>query len=586
MATYNITKSNGSPGPAIADAASPDTSTDLQLVGQNAVSYGLDVATSFYWLLENFANTTAPTTGSAGRATGQVWYDTSVGTLNVYNSATWDQVANTNRGSSVVPSTLWWDNANNRWSEDVRVTIDGSGSLAIIGPTPGNSVAFAHDDTDLNITGISTGAIDIDDGSISQVRLPEITLTTALDETYGGTAQSSYVAGDILYASGANTLTKLPVAVNGDVLTLAGGLPSWVTGAAGVSTFNDLTDVNLAGATNNDLLYRFSGDWVDTGGLATWDGTTLNATRFGDNSILSANLIDRTAPGTLAATTFSGTVTFQADLDLQDNDRIRFGTGDDVDMDFDTVDLVVNANTAVDFNITGFSGAVRSDAPIYSGITGSGGGEIKVLGTTNSNSTNEGFVSVMHNNDVQTQVRMGTRSGGSFSEVNALVNDLNLYAANTLVFNIDPTQTTITEGGDTAMNWHAVSGTNTTTTSGVFDSGGAERNVGYNETPTVTGNSAITFNVSHIGKFITRTTSTARIWTCSANTDIPVGGSFLVHNDHGSNTLMIATTQTLQWVDGSDAAPPTGTRTIAYNGVATVRKKSSTVWQIWGNGIS
>ena len=44
MATYNITKSDGTAGPGIPDAASPDTQTDLQLVGQNAVSYGLDVA--------------------------------------------------------------------------------------------------------------------------------------------------------------------------------------------------------------------------------------------------------------------------------------------------------------------------------------------------------------------------------------------------------------------------------------------------------------------------------------------------------------------------------------------------------------
>ncbi len=587
MATYNITKSDGNPGPAIADAASPDTQTDLQLVGQNAVSYGLDVATSFYWLLEHFASTTAPTTGSAGRVTGQIWYDTTPSTrsLNVYNGATFDQVASSNTGT-LESAVLRWDDTNKKYTEDTRITIDGSGSLAFIGPTPGNSVAFSHDDTDLNITGLSTGAIDIDDGSISTVRLPEITLTTALDETYGGTAQTSYVAGDILFASGSNVLAKLAIDTNGDVLTLVGGFPAWVTGSAGVSTFNDLTDVNLAGAANNDLLYRSGGDWIDTAGAATWDGTTLNATRFGSASILSADLIDRSAPGTLAATTFSGTVTFNADLDLQDNDRIRFGTGDDVDMDFDAIDLVINANTAVDFEVTGFSGALRVDTAIFSGITGSGGGEMKVLGTTNSNSTNVGFVSVNHNDDGQQQIRMGTRSGSSFSEINALVDDLNLYAANTLVFNIDPTQTTITEGGVSAMNWHAVSGTNTTTSAGVFDNVGAERNVGFNETPEQVQNSSTTIDETDIGKFMTRTTSTSRIWTLSSNTNIPIGGSLLVHNDHTTGTLTIATTQTLQWIDGSDAAPPTGSRTLAYNSIATVRKKSSTVWQIWGNGIS
>jgi len=587
MATYNITKSDGNPGPAIADAASPDTQTDLQLVGQNAVSYGLDVATSFYWLLEHFANTSAPTTGSAGRATGQVWYDTTAATrsLNVYNGSTWDQVANTNTGT-LESAVVRWDDTNKKYTEDTRITINGSGSLAIIGPTPGNSIAFSHDDTDLNIVGTSTADINVT--GVSIVNLPELTLVTELDETYGGTGLTSYVAGDILYASGANTLTKLVIGTNGDVLTLAAGLPSWVAGSAGVSIFSDLTDVTLAGAVDNDLLYRSGGDWIDTAGALTWNGSNLSATNIG--SILEANLIDRSAPGTLAATTFSATVTFNGDLDLQDNDKILFGTGDDVAVDFDSAsgDFDIVAATAVDFNITGFSGGLKVDTTIFSGVTGSGGGEVKVLGTTNANSTNEGFVSVNHNDDGQTMIRMGTRSGSSFSEVNALVDDLNLYAANTLVMNLDPTETTVTQGGVQAMTLHAVTGTNVTTTAGVSDSGGLERNVGFNETPESIVSSARTVDSDDIGKFLRRSASTSRIITLDLDTDIPVGGSLVVHNDHGTGTLTIVegTITDLEWVDGSGSAPSIGTRTIAYNGIVTLRKKSASNWQIWGNGIS
>jgi len=587
MATYNITKSDGNPGPAIADAVSPDTQTDLQLVGQNAVSYGLDVATSFYWLLEHFANTSAPTTGSAGRATGQVWYDTTAATrsLNVYNGSTWDQVANTNTGT-LESAVVRWDDTNKKYTEDTRITINGSGSLAIIGPTPGNSIAFSHDDTDLNIVGTSTADINVT--GVSIVNLPELTLVTELDETYGGTGLTSYVAGDILYASGANTLTKLVIGTNGDVLTLAAGLPSWVAGSAGVSIFSDLTDVTLAGAVDNDLLYRSGGDWIDTAGALTWNGSNLSATNIG--SILEANLIDRSAPGTLAATTFSATVTFNGDLDLQDNDKILFGTGDDVAVDFDSAsgDFDIVAATAVDFNITGFSGGLKVDTTIFSGVTGSGGGEVKVLGTTNANSTNEGFVSVNHNDDGQTMIRMGTRSGSSFSEVNALVDDLNLYAANTLVMNLDPTETTVTQGGVQAMTLHAVTGTNVTTTAGVSDSGGLERNVGFNETPESIVSSARTVDSDDIGKFLRRSASTSRIITLDLDTDIPVGGSLVVHNDHGTGTLTIVegTITDLEWVDGSGSAPSIGTRTIAYNGIVTLRKKSASNWQIWGNGIS
>ena len=44
---------------------------------------------------------------------------------------------------------------------------------------------------------------------------------------YGGTGQSSYAKGDIVYASAINTLAKLTANVDGQVLQLASGLPVW-----------------------------------------------------------------------------------------------------------------------------------------------------------------------------------------------------------------------------------------------------------------------------------------------------------------------------------------------------------------------
>lgn len=63
-----------------------------------------------------------------------------------------------------------------------------------------------------------------------------ISLTTqvsgVLPEVNGGTHQSSYTTGDTLYASAANTLSKLPIGTTGQVLAVSGGLPSWQTAAA------------------------------------------------------------------------------------------------------------------------------------------------------------------------------------------------------------------------------------------------------------------------------------------------------------------------------------------------------------------
>ena len=39
--------------------------------------------------------------------------------------------------------------------------------------------------------------------------------------------------------------------------------------------FDDLSDVELSGAADNDLLFRSGGSWIDTAGLLTWDGAQL-----------------------------------------------------------------------------------------------------------------------------------------------------------------------------------------------------------------------------------------------------------------------------------------------------------------------
>jgi len=55
---------------------------------------------------------------------------------------------------------------------------------------------------------------------------------TAIAETKGGTGLTSYTTGDIVYASATNTLSKLTAGTDGQVLTLASGVPSWATSTA------------------------------------------------------------------------------------------------------------------------------------------------------------------------------------------------------------------------------------------------------------------------------------------------------------------------------------------------------------------
>ena len=56
-----------------------------------------------------------------------------------------------------------------------------------------------------------------------------LTLTTPLNANSGGTGQSSYTTGDLLYASGTYTVGKLGVGANGDVLQIVNNLPAYGT---------------------------------------------------------------------------------------------------------------------------------------------------------------------------------------------------------------------------------------------------------------------------------------------------------------------------------------------------------------------
>jgi hypothetical protein len=83
-----------------------------------------------------------------------------------------------------------------------------------------------------------------------------LTLTTALTATNGGTSQSTYAKGDILYASATNTLSKLTIGSEGQVLvTTSTGVPSW--GSNGLYSFNGQTAslhaLAMSSSTTNTL---------------------------------------------------------------------------------------------------------------------------------------------------------------------------------------------------------------------------------------------------------------------------------------------------------------------------------------------
>ena len=78
--TVNKTDSSASPNQYIVQDGVVNTQTDLSFIGKGYAGYGELIAENFLHLLENFANTSAPTKP----VQGQLWYDSDVDRLKVY----------------------------------------------------------------------------------------------------------------------------------------------------------------------------------------------------------------------------------------------------------------------------------------------------------------------------------------------------------------------------------------------------------------------------------------------------------------------------------------------------------------------
>jgi hypothetical protein len=117
------------------------------------------------------------------------------------------------------------------------IVIRGAGPTTGVTVTAGNKALVAWNGSDfVKITG---GPIDLNSSDVTGV----------LPAANGGTAQSTYATGDMIYASAANTLAKRAVGSTGQVLTVSGGVPTWQSPSVSIGPLVYNTDSVAANTT-------------------------------------------------------------------------------------------------------------------------------------------------------------------------------------------------------------------------------------------------------------------------------------------------------------------------------------------------
>jgi len=199
----------------------------------------------------NFSGTTLnATAGAGGYATIQEEGST-VGSGNTTINFVGSAVTAADAGSGVTSVTMATILNNIATTGSVSLSSHVSGDLPFtnIAQLAGLSVLGNSTNSPADMAAITAGSdhqvlrrsgTSIGFGAVNLAQSAAV--TGVLDETNGGTGISSYTTGDLIYASGANTLTNRAIGSAGNFLRVSGGLPTWTTAAA-----SDLSDgANLA----------------------------------------------------------------------------------------------------------------------------------------------------------------------------------------------------------------------------------------------------------------------------------------------------------------------------------------------------
>jgi hypothetical protein len=157
----------------------------------------------------------------------------------------------------------------------------GNGGTGLTTVATGDIIYASASNTLAALAAVATGNALISGGVGVAPSYGKIGLTTHISGTLaignGGTNITTYATGDILYASAANTLSKLTIGGAGQVLTVSGGIPVWQNASAGFANpMTTLGDIIYGAASGSAT--RLAGTTSTTPSFLTSTGNGTNAT--------------------------------------------------------------------------------------------------------------------------------------------------------------------------------------------------------------------------------------------------------------------------------------------------------------------
>lgn len=427
----------------------------------------------------------------------------------------------------IVPPTVqqyWIDNAT---TGPFTLTVKTSAGTGVAVTQGGRGIYYCD----------GTNFIDAD---TSTVALP-------VSAVNGGTGQTSYAIGDLLYASAPTALSKLSDVAVGNAL-LSGGVgvaPVWgkigltthvsgtlpITNGGTGATSASAARANLGATTVGSNLFTLANPSAIRFLRVNADNTVsaLDASAFvtaigaGSGTVTSVG-----GTGTVNGITLTGTVTSSGSLTLG-------GTLSGVSLTTQVTGTLPIANGG-----TGATTASAARTALGATTVGSNLFTLADPGAVTFLRANaDNTVSAL---DAATfRSAIGAAASGSNTDITALDQDVSVTATGTI----------------------------------------AATSIGYRGLPQNSQTSGYTLALSDAGKHISITTGGVVI-PANGSIAFPVGTTIVVYNNSASAQTISITTDTLRQAGTAN----TGPRTLAGYGLATLVKVSSTVWVISGAGVS